>query len=192
MKVRAAIAAAALAVTLVIPANAFAYRTWFEFTRQSNINSTLTMAWDCGGGYYGWQSWRAGSGVSTDACWVSHGWLPTGWYDLWGHWDHYDATIKGRVFYLQNKPCWNGTWRTQLFVHSEETADQGQYCPTAGDDPYCWEGDHDYYSSGCIKVSRAAPYPSDLRLVHDGWHNQSGDYRHGSFTINNWLYVRDG
>jgi hypothetical protein len=29
MKVRAAIAAAALAVTLTIPANAFAYRTWF-------------------------------------------------------------------------------------------------------------------------------------------------------------------
>jgi hypothetical protein len=117
--------------------------------------------------------------------------VPTGYYDLWGHWNNYDGKIAGRVFYLQNKPCWNGTWRTELFVHSEETAGQGQYCPTAGDDPYCWEGPSDYYSNGCIKVSRAG-YPSDLRLVHDGWHGKSGDSRHGYFTINNWLYVRDG
>ena len=58
MKVRAAIAAAVLAVALMIPANAFAYLTWFEFTRQSNIASTLTMAWQYGPGYYGTQTWR--------------------------------------------------------------------------------------------------------------------------------------
>ena len=121
MKIRAAIAAAVLAVTLVVPANAFGYHTWFEFTRQSNIASTLTMAWEYGPGFYGTQSWRAGSGVSTDACWIGHGWLPTGYYDLWGHWDNYGGKIAGRVFYVQNKPCWNGTWRTELFVHSEET-----------------------------------------------------------------------
>jgi hypothetical protein len=191
MKVRAFIAAAVLAVALAIPANALGYPTWFEFTRQTNIASTLTMAWQYGRpGYYGTQTWRAGSGVSTNACWISHGWLPAGYYDLKGHWDYYDGTIKGRVFYLQNKPCWNGTWRTELFVHSEETANQGQYCPTAGDDPYCREGAGDYYSSGCIKVSRAGS-PSDLRLVHDGWHGKSGDYRHGYFTIDNWLYVHD-
>ena len=57
------------------------------------------------------------------------------------------GTIKGRVFYLSNKPCWNGTWRSELFIHSEETAAQGQYCPTAYDDPFCWEGDYDYHSS---------------------------------------------
>ena len=84
MKVRAAIAAAVLAVTLTIPANAFAYRTWFEFARQSNIASTLTMVWQYGTGYNGPQTWRAGSGVSTDACWIGHGWLPTGYYDLCG------------------------------------------------------------------------------------------------------------
>jgi hypothetical protein len=121
MKVRAAIAAAVLAVTLTIPANALAYRTWFEFARQSNIASTLTMVWQYGTGYNGTQTWRAGSGVSTDACWIGHGWLPTGYYDLWGHWDNFSGKIAGRVFYLQNKPCWNGTWRTELFVHSEET-----------------------------------------------------------------------
>jgi hypothetical protein len=130
MKVRAAIAAAALAVTLTIPANAFAYRTWFEFARQSNIASTLTMVWQYGTGYYGTQSWRAGSGVSTDACWIGHGWLPTGYYDLWGHWDNYNGAIAGRVFYLQNKPCWNGTWRTKKTTttrtRTSETAARGR------------------------------------------------------------------
>ena len=189
MKVRGVITAVLAAAMLAIPANASAYRTWFEFTRQSNLWSPLTIATDYGGGFVTTQTWRAGSGTSTDACWVAHGWLPTGWYDLWGHWNNYDGTIKGRVFYLSNKPCWNGTWRSELFIHSEETAAQGQYCPTAYDDPYCWEGDYDYHSNGCVKVSRAGN-PSDLRLVHDGWHSRSGDYRHGSFGVGNFLYVR--
>jgi len=67
MKLRTAIAAAVLAVALAIPANAFAYPTWFEFSRQSNLASTLTMVWQYGPGWYGTQRWRAGSGVSTDA-----------------------------------------------------------------------------------------------------------------------------
>ena len=191
MKLRSTLAGLIAAAALALPTNASAYHTWFEFTRQSNTWSPLTMAWELGAGRYETQTWRSGSGISTDACWIGHGWLPTGWYDLWGHWDYYDGSaIRGRVFYLQNKPCWNGTWRTELFVHSEETAGQGQYCPTPYDDPFCWEGDFDYYSSGCIKVSRAGS-PSDLRLVHDGWHAKSGDGRHGSFSIDNWLYVRD-
>src|SRR5947208_2117269 len=85
MRLRAAIAAAVIAVALAIPTNAFAYLTWLEFARQSNSASTLTMAWQYGPGYYGTQVWRAGSGVSTDACWIGHGWLPTGYYDLNGH-----------------------------------------------------------------------------------------------------------
>ena len=190
MKIRLALAGAAVAAALVAATNASAYPTWFELTRQSNTWSPLTLVVDYGGGHYDTTTWRAGSGVSQDACWIGHGWLPAGYYDLHGHWDYYDGSaIKGRVFYLQNKPCWNGTWRTELFIHSEETGGQGQYCPTAGDDPFCWEADFDYYSSGCIKVSRAGA-PSDLRQVHDGWHAKSGDYRHGSFWRGNVLYVR--
>jgi hypothetical protein len=105
MTLRAAIACVLVAAALAIPANASAYRTWFEFGRQSNISSPLTIATDYGGGFVSTATWRAGSGTSTDACWVSHGWLPTGWYDLWGHWDNYNGKIAGRVFYLQNKPC---------------------------------------------------------------------------------------
>jgi hypothetical protein len=188
MSPRKLLTLAAAAVALALPSQACAYYTYFDFARRTNTGSTLTMVWQQIPGHFSTASWRAGSGSSTDACWIGHGWLPTGWYDLNGHWDGYNGTIRERVFYLQNKQCWNGTWRTELFVHSEETADQGQYCPTAGDDPYCWEGDYDYYSNGCIKLSRAGN-PSDLRLMHDGWHGKSGDYRHGSFWINDWLYV---
>src|SRR5262245_56897661 len=92
MNVRAAVAGVLAAAALAIPANASAYRTWFEFTRQSNTWSPLTIATDYGGGFITTQTWRAGSGTSTDACWIAHGWLPTGWYDLWGHWNNYDGT----------------------------------------------------------------------------------------------------
>ena len=191
MRRRAALIAVA-ATALAVASPARAYYTWFDFHRVTNTGSTLTMNWEPTPGHFFSTSWRAGSGVSTDACWISHGWLPSGHYDLWGQYDHYDGSaVKGRVFRIQDKQCWNGTWRTQLLVHSEETADNTQYCPTSGDDPFCWEGDSDYYSNGCIKLAHAQPYPSDIALVHDGWHQKSADYRHGAFTITDWLYVHD-
>ena len=186
---RLATAAFVAAVALAAAPTAGAYPTSFDFAKGSNLWSTLTITWQQLPGHYSTLSWRAGSGVSTDSCWPAHGWLPNGWYDLWGHWNNYDATIKGRVWYLQNKQCWNGTWRGELFVHSEETASNGQYCPTSGDDPYCWEGDHDYYSAGCIKVAHAGPIPTDIGQVHTAWHEKSGDTRHGSFGIGGWMYV---
>ena len=70
MRIRALIAAVVLTAALTIPANAFAYLTWFEFTRQSNSASPLTMAWQYGPGYYGTQTWRAGSGVCTGEVWA--------------------------------------------------------------------------------------------------------------------------
>jgi hypothetical protein len=189
MKARKLCVLAAVVAALTAVPGASAYYTSFDFARQTNSASTLTIVWQPIPGHFATASWRAGSGTSTDACWIGHGWLPAGRYDLNGHWDYYNGSaIKGRVFYLQNKQCWNGTWRTELFIHSEETADQGQYCPTVYDDPFCWEGDSDYYSAGCIKLSRAG-FPSDLRLAHDAWHAKSGDNRHGSFWINDWLYV---
>src|SRR5437763_17133100 len=90
VNVRGAIAGVLAVTALAIPANASAYRTWFEFTRQSNISSPLTIAPDYRGGYIRTPTWRAGSGTSTDARRISHGWLPTGWYGLSGHWYYYD------------------------------------------------------------------------------------------------------
>jgi len=189
MKLFVAVALCALAL-LAVPREGKAWLTWFDFQRVSNTSSVLTMTWEQIPGHYSTASWRAGSGTSTDACWIAHGWLPTGWYDLTGHWDYYDGSaIKGRVWHLQDKPCWNGTWRSELFIHSEETSDEGQYCPSAYDDPFCWEGDFDYCSEGCVKVAHAGWAPTDIRLVHDGWHNKSGDNRHGAFWANDFLYV---
>jgi hypothetical protein len=188
MKRRFAVAAVAAAVALASAPPAGAFLTWFDFTRQSNAWSTLRLVWEQVPGHFSSAAWRGGSGTSTNACWINRGWLPGGWYDLWGHWNNYDGSaIKGRVFRLQDKACWNGTLRTELFIHSEETAGNGQYCPTPYDDPFCWEGDFDYYSSGCIKVN----HWGDLAYLHSGWHEKSGDGRHGAFWINDALYVHD-
>ncbi len=106
-------------------------------------------------GQYCWTSWyRVGSGNGgTDGCQYGN-WLPNGYYSVQGHWDNYDATIKGRVWYLNDYNCGGGVYRTELFVHSEETAGQGQMCGSPYDERYCWDGDSDYYSLGCIKVAR--------------------------------------
>jgi hypothetical protein len=188
MRMSLAVLAAVVAVA-VLAAPAVATPAYFDFARSTNLSSVLTLYWQAVPGHISSMAWRAGSGTSTNECAINQGWLPAGWYDLIGHYNNYDASkIKGRVFQLQNKQCWNGTWRTELFVHSEETAANGQSCPTAGDDPFCWEGDSDYYSEGCIKLSRVGN-PSDLNLVHMAWHDRSGDTRHGAFTITHWLYV---
>ena len=184
---RIVFAAAALALLSATTANAAVY---FDLHRMTMTGSVLYETWQdtSTGKVYAQQSWRAGSGSSTDACQVGYGWIPTGTYDLWGHWDHYDATIKGRVWYLSNHQCWNGTWRSELFIHSEETADNGQLCGSPYyDERYCWDGDGDYYSHGCIKVSRAAPYPSDLAQVDNDWDGWDG--RHGSFVSYSRAYV---
>jgi len=44
MRIRALVAAVVLTAALTIPANAFAYLTWFEFTRQSNSASVNTKS----------------------------------------------------------------------------------------------------------------------------------------------------
>lgn len=182
----------ALACSAALAAPAGAASAYFDFTRKTNLNSVLALYWESLPGHLSSMSWRAGSGTGGyGECVIGKGWLPAGWYDLKGHWDTYDGSkVKGRVFYLQNKLCFNGSWRTELFVHSEETATNGQYCPTSIDDPFCWEGDFDYASEGCIKVSRAGN-PSNLALVHSNWHQRSGDQRHGAFTIANWLFVHN-
>lgn len=102
-------------------------------------------------------SWRAGSGTgSTDDCYTNNGWLPNGWYTVKYIHNYNGTKIWGNVFALNNKVCSKGTvTRTELFIHSEETQSGGQYCPTSGDDPQCWEGNGDYHSSACIKLTPA-------------------------------------
>jgi hypothetical protein len=167
-------------------------QVFFAFHRYSNTNSLLTENLQdvYSGQILMQQAFRAGSGTSTNECYLSHGWLPSGWYDLVGHFDHYNASlIKGRVWELSDKRCMGGTGtlRTELFIHSEETADDGQYCPTAYDDPFCWEGVSDYYSNGCVKLAHAPPYPSDVAYADNDW--DAWDGRNGYFTSPTALFV---
>ena len=195
-----AVAAATLALSAVFlagVADAGATVTTFDFHRVTNTSSVLTIFRQdtLDGRVLNQQSYRAGSGLNTNECDSAAydgvgGWLPAGYYSPLGHWDGYPGSkIQGRVWQLQDKRCsgGTGTLRTELFIHSEETSSQGQYCPTSGDDPFCWESDSDYYSLGCIKISRAAPYPSDLAKLDGNWHNWSG--LTGSFSLPQRVYV---
>lgn len=174
---------------LAAPASAGTITT-FDFFRNTNLNSSLYIyrTDTLTGKILNQAYYRGGSGDSTNECYVDHGWLPGGWYSIWGHHNNYDAAkIKGRVWQFQNKQCYNGTWRTELFIHSEETAGQGQTCGTPYDERWCWDNDSDYYSAGCIKISRASPVPTDLGRLHDNWDSWSG--LHGSFTLAQRLWV---
>jgi hypothetical protein len=179
--------AAAVAAALTVGAAAGRAAIYFDFHKVTNTGSSLMETWQDGstGKVYAQQSWRAGSGYTTNGCQVDAGWLPNGYYTLASHQDHYDLTIKGRVWHFDDKQCSDGTWRRELFIHSEETADNGQLCGYPYyDERYCWDGDGDYKSVGCIKVAHAQPYPSDIAKVDNDWHNWGG----GTGTLN--LYRR--
>jgi hypothetical protein len=184
---------AALVAALACTASASAAtRVFFAFHRYTNTNSWLTIYRQdaATGEILSQHGFRAGSGTSTDACASGAGWLPAGWYDLVGHFDYYNGSaIKGRVWQLSDKRCsgGTGTLRTELFIHSEEWSDEGQYCPTIYDDPFCWEGDFDYRSHGCIKLAHAQPYPSDIGKTDADW--DAWDGRHGYFSQGTALYV---
>jgi hypothetical protein len=119
--------------------------------------------------------YRAGSGNGgTNGCAYGN-WLPNGTYTVRMHSDFYSGLIKGRVWYLSDYYCSNGVTRTELFVHSEETASQGQTCGSPYDERYCWDGNADYYSLGCIKVARRPVVNgySDLGRI-DNFHHGTG------------------
>jgi hypothetical protein len=148
----------------------------FYFKRTTNLQSQLTIQLSNAdtGQIYQRVSYRAGSGDSTNECASSHGWLPGGLYSIIQHSDSYDASkIKGRVWQLSDHVCSGGaqTLRTELFIHSEETASRGQACGPAGTDyPFCWEGNNDYYSEGCIKLDHWGGMPT----IDNQWHSWSG------------------
>ncbi len=177
----------------LLVAPAAADHGYWEFKKSTNKDSTLK--WNLTGQYHNnvtaSESWRAGSGISTDVCATDEGWLPNGWYDAWGMLNKKDGVIKGRAIHIQDKVCHDGTIRTELFIHTEETMENDQYCPTSGDDPYCWETVDDYLSEGCIKVAYPGGAFNDaIGDVHFYFHNRAGgSSQHGTFTINTFLHV---
>ncbi|MFJ1757406.1 peptidoglycan-binding protein [Kitasatospora sp. NPDC088134] len=107
------------------------------------------------------KSYRAGSGVGvTDECASNRGWLPDGTYRVEGHETHHDSSkIKGYAIQLQDKACkpkagHKAVTRGALYIHSEMRSDGTQAPDTPHhDDPWRWDGDTDYKSAGCIKLS---------------------------------------
>jgi hypothetical protein len=188
---------AAMVAAFACAGPAQAANGWWTFERISNTNSTLSWKWTYPPSPTRYtRSWRAGSGTTQNECRRAEGWLPVGWYSQWGHWNHYDgSSIRGRVWWLQDKYCWDGvTKRTELFIHSEETASNGQSCTSAYDDPFCWERAADYYSLGCIKLARPSPvadFPNDLGNAHSVYHSYGGSTDHGAFSDAYELYVFD-
>lgn len=192
---RIALLAALLLAWAAGPASAA--NGWWTFNRNTNLNSVLNWKWTYPPSPTQYtRSWRAGSGTTTDECQVGRGWLPAGWYAQNGHWNNYDGSkIRGRVWWMQDKTCRDGvTRRTELFIHSEETAANGQACSSTYDDPFCWEREADYYSLGCIKLARPSPvasFPNDLGSAHSVYHDYGGSSVHGQVTPRdtNELYV---
>jgi hypothetical protein len=128
---------------------------------------------------YTYMTAGSGMGAGYTPCQTNLGRLPDGWYNSSNghHINNKNNTIKGRVWGLQNKDCGNGTVRTELFIHTEETATNGQSCPDPGsDDPYCWEtAEWDYRSAGCVKISyNNSGFPDSVGTLHGWWHNQVG------------------
>lgn len=179
-----------------------------RFLATTNTDSTLKWKWanefnQC---IYS-ESWRAGSGTGTDACELNIGWLPTGWYDMQGHYNSYSGTsIFGRAWHLQDKACSDPTIiRTQLLIHTEETSTNTQECDDIinNDTLKCWDGkwdgnaNWDYRSEGCIKVRRDSPehaQPGGMSAAHDRWHQDGGPSGHGPSSGSAWadrLYVHN-
>jgi hypothetical protein len=109
------------------------------------------------------KSWRAGSGLpgkgGENQCAWSRGWLPNGTYRLRQYNNYPGNVIHGRAFRLDNKNCGNGNVRHDLFLHTEQTAGNGQCKDRKGDQSCRWEWPkiNDYKSLGCIKMA-----PGDL------------------------------
>ena len=132
MKALRLLVVAAVALASAAPASA----SYFYYHRTSLTNSTFE-ALDNFGDTTGYL--RAGSGSGTDAC-QHNNWIPLGYYNVLWHDDYYAGSkVQGRVWRLSDYQCSNGVRRTELFVHSEETSQQGQSCGPAGTDyPFCW------------------------------------------------------
>ncbi|MCX5166307.1 peptidoglycan-binding protein [Streptomyces sp. NBC_00264] len=127
------------------------------------------------------KSYRAGSGLGvTNECASGAGWLPSGTYQVKGHErDHgnwISKGIRGYAIQLADKPCkpkpgQKTVMRTELFIHSEmlHTGAQNPLYIEGKDNIYRWDGNVDYESWGCIKIT-----PTDIkdlftRLDQAGW-----------------------
>ena len=128
------------------------------------------------------RTWPAGSGTgSADECYTNNGWLPNGTYSVKA-WHKTNGVILGDIFELSDKKCPSRTLRTDLFIHTEQTASSGQCTNTSGVDDTCYWGDssNEYRSNGCIKLS-----PTDLHSAYATFlmYNSANTWYGGKLTV---------
>ncbi|MFK4213785.1 peptidoglycan-binding protein [Streptomyces sp. NPDC030920] len=150
-----------------------------KFTKNQNHPMYSTLALVHNGKAV--KTYRAGSGMGvTNECASGEGWLPSGTYQVKGHERDRNSGlqtgIKGYAIQLADKTCTpkagqKTVKRDALFIHSEMLSDGTQAIdiPLMDDDYYRWDGDIDYKSWGCIKIT-----PTDIkdlfsRLDRAGW-----------------------
>ncbi|QBJ93399.1 L,D-transpeptidase [Streptomyces seoulensis] len=116
-------------------------------------------------------TYRAGSGVgSTDDCASGRGWMPNGTWRIQLKSRKYNGKkIKGYAVWLQDMPCSKGTTkRKEMFIHSEMKRD-GNQAGRRGLESQRWDGDRDYASNGCVKLSPPAIRNLFRHLDRLGW-----------------------
>src|SRR5439155_19368140 len=98
-RARIVVVVALTAASFLAVARAGATVTTFDFHRMSNLSSVLTIYRQdtLDGSILNRVSYRAGSGLNTNECDSAQydnvgGWLPAGYYSLWGHWNNYGGT----------------------------------------------------------------------------------------------------
>ncbi|MFE9098747.1 hypothetical protein [Streptomyces sp. NPDC007264] len=139
---------------------------WFRKNSRNPANSRLEFVFvqDNGDRHHVFTvaSWRAGSGSgSTNSCLKNRGWLPNGTYKMLDFTKHHNGGahgVNGIAWHISDHKCSNGTWRTDLFIHSEMLPSGRQ----GSSEPYRWDGASDYRSNGCIKLK-----PADIRRLSD-------------------------
>lgn len=167
-RVIALLASAALSLgTLIIPvapasASTTSYVWYLTKNYSDQTNSTISLIQNFSP-YSVLQNYRGGSGIAghQDECEVNYGWIPNGYGSVTGYSYNWPGTsVVGPVLILADKQCYNGTWRTELFVHSS----------------YAWNSGH-YQSNGCVKASNTGG-PSgasgDIRSIVDAhvWYGE--------------------
>lgn len=103
--------------------------------------------------------WAGSGNGSTNTCGRNQGRLPNGTDRIRAFHRHHNGGshgVNGIARLLSDHTCSNGTWRTDVFIHSEMLTSGGQGHP----EPYRWDGTSDCRSNGCVKLK-----PSDARAL---------------------------
>ncbi|WP_326770573.1 hypothetical protein OG978_43230 (plasmid) [Streptomyces sp. NBC_01591] len=144
---------------------------YLRFNKGSVTNSRLELVKRTPGRDKVIKTYKAGSGQVKNTCAVGKGWLPNAGaskpYAVQWHRKNFDGIINGFVIKISDRKCYNGTKRTELFIHSEMKPNGKQ--GTRESERWTNSGPNDYYSNGCIKLNPTNIKDLFKRLDRLGW-----------------------